>query len=285
MYRSTINGRTAWHNNLRTLLLAALLSSAAACHRQGATGQTVATVDGDPITTSELKVELANLPPASREQARAQVLQAMIDRRLLAAAAEKDKLDKAPAFVLQERRMREVMLAQQAVQASARSSQQPISQTEINTYLDRHPNVGAERRLLIADQIRFPTPPKPVLDALRPTRTLEQIISVLQQRGVAVERGRGQFDTALLPDDAMAQIAKLSPGEPLISINGPTVIASVIVEQRTVPLSQQDQAELARKRMSSERAQASVKQRTDSLRQAATIDYAAGYRPAKPPAR
>lgn len=287
MYRSTINERTAGRNRIRALLLVALLSTAAACQRQGPTGQTVATVDGKPITASELKAELANLPPATREQAKAQVLQAMIDRRLLAAEAEKQKLDKAPTFVLQERRLHEVMLAQQALQSFARSAQQPISQTEINTYLDRHPNVGAARRLLVADQIRFATPPKPVLDALGPTRTLDQVIAVLQQRGVKIERGRGQFDTATLPQDAVAQLDKLAIGEPLISISGPTAIASAIVDQRPAPLAASEQVELARKLIAAERGQASVKQRTDSLRQAATIEYSAGYKPAPtaPPTR
>ncbi|MEN2785580.1 hypothetical protein ABC969_04000 [Sphingomonas qilianensis] len=265
-----------------------MLASTTACNRQEATGQTVAVVNDKGITASELKLELNNVPPASRESVKGQVLQAMIDRRLLAADAEAQKLDKAPGFILQERRMREVMLAQQALQGFAAASRRPISQNDVNAYIDSHPNIAADRRILLVSQVQFTTPSQEVLKALVPTQTIDELVAVLQQNKVAMQRGRAQVDTAAISDEEMAKLASLKPGEPLVSTSGPTSVASAVIEQRAAPLNQSEQEAVARRRIEAERAQKAVKQRTAGLRQAAKISYSDAYKPkpgAKPAAQ
>lgn len=267
------------------LTLGGVLALTAGCDRTAtAGGQTIAVVNGEAITASDLTLELNNLPPAAREQSKAQVLEAMIDRRLLAEDAVEQKRDKVSAFVLEERRMRDVMLAQQTLSAFAQSSRQPVSVNEINDYLDRNPQVGSDRRILLVNQMQFATPPKPVLDAMRGAKSMAAIATLLQSRGIAAQRGRTQMDTAMMPEAELRRLAQSAPGEPLVVINGPATIVSEIVEQRRAPLSEADQQKVVRNRIEAERAQTSVKQQTDALRQAATISYSEEYQPKRAPA-
>ena len=68
-------------------------------------GQVVATVDGEEITARELRAELQGMSfpsPQARKSAEQAALQSIIDRKLLAKAAEEAKLDETPDFALQK---------------------------------------------------------------------------------------------------------------------------------------------------------------------------------------
>src|SRR4051812_49548010 len=100
---------------MRRAMLAALMASAlvvTGCGKK-ATGQTVAVVNGEEISQGELNAELqaANVPAsADRKQVTAQLLQRIIDRKLLAQAAVKDGIDKTPEYISRQRRMNEELL-------------------------------------------------------------------------------------------------------------------------------------------------------------------------------
>src|SRR3954463_10860400 len=84
--------------NRRLVFAIALVFLSSACQKK-ATGQTVAVVNGDEITASELNAELASENASSSgttQQARAQALQNVIDRRLLAQQAKSQGFDKSP---------------------------------------------------------------------------------------------------------------------------------------------------------------------------------------------
>ena len=78
-----------------TTTIVAGMAVLAACNNK-AEGQTVAVVNGQEVTLSELNFELglANIPPGTdKNAARSQVLQTMIDRRLLANQAREEGVD------------------------------------------------------------------------------------------------------------------------------------------------------------------------------------------------
>ena len=91
------------------MLLVLLLG--AGCTRHEVGGQTLARVNGDPITTDDLALEVAALPPGPNQPSRAALLQALIDRKLLAQDARARGEARAADFVRLERRWREQALA------------------------------------------------------------------------------------------------------------------------------------------------------------------------------
>src|SRR5215831_14022696 len=77
-------------------------------------GQVVATVDGNEITTLELKAEMGGFTardPKIQKAAEQQVLQQIILRRLVADEARKQKLDKVSDYTIQVKRGEETLLA------------------------------------------------------------------------------------------------------------------------------------------------------------------------------
>src|SRR5437868_15423272 len=104
------------------IVLACIVSSCEKKHQ----GQTVAVVNNDEITASDLNAELgnANVPAAdATKDVRAQALQRLIDRRLLAQQAKADDLDKSPEFLNQQRRMNEELLINMLVSRQANTAQ------------------------------------------------------------------------------------------------------------------------------------------------------------------
>lgn len=107
---------------LHKLIGAALVGSTlmlAACQQAAPSGQVIATVDGVEITLAELNGEASarNLAIATDPAQRAAAIADLVKRKLLVRAARAQGLDRTPQFVLAERRMREILLAQQVVVA------------------------------------------------------------------------------------------------------------------------------------------------------------------------
>jgi SurA-like N-terminal domain len=92
------------HSVVVVAILGIILSG---CQRK-AEGQTVAVVNGKEITIPELNFALneVKIPEAlDKNSARSQVLQKMIDRRLLADEARNEGIDKTPEFLNRQRQM------------------------------------------------------------------------------------------------------------------------------------------------------------------------------------
>ena len=108
---------TAWHINWSSALPAAAAMLLSACHASPPTGQVIAVVDGVEITLAELNAEARarNLAIGSDRAQRDQAIADLVKRRLLVHAAEARGLDRVPAFILAERRARDILLAQELV--------------------------------------------------------------------------------------------------------------------------------------------------------------------------
>ena len=79
------------------------------------TGQVVAVVNGEEISAQELNAELEglNIPAnADKKAIRKQLLQQIVDRRLLVQVAKEEGLDRDPTYITQQRKMNEQLLVQ-----------------------------------------------------------------------------------------------------------------------------------------------------------------------------
>src|SRR4051794_20899250 len=94
------------------LIVTALVALAVTSCQKKASGQTVAVVNGEEITASELNSELANQKGTVTDttQARNAVLQNLINRKLLVQQAKSDGIDKSPEYVTQLRRTTDDLL-------------------------------------------------------------------------------------------------------------------------------------------------------------------------------
>ena len=104
-------------------------------------GQVVATVDGEEITSLQLRTELGNFgsrDPEVMKAAQQQALQRIIMRKLIAKKAREEKLDKGTDYTLQVERGQEALLAQLYQRKLATKAPQP-TKAEAEAYVTANP--------------------------------------------------------------------------------------------------------------------------------------------------
>lgn len=266
----------------KIVLAVGLALMASACNKK-AEGQTVAVVNGEEITATELNAELANakLPNgADKEQARSRILQSMIDRRLLAQQARTDGLDKSPEFLNRQRKLTEDLLINMYVSRQIDTAQLPPN-SEIEKFETSHPWIFAKREKWYLDQIRFTMPTDAATKAkLKDAKSLEAVAAALQGSGVAFTRQKNQLDTAIIPQNIYGQLMTADPGEPFIIPVGNQAVASVIVSREANPLTGEQARSVAVTAMRRQQASTLMQTRLKTARQGAKIEYKEGFAPA-----
>lgn len=251
------------------------------CNRK-AEGQTVAVVNGEEITLPDLNFALgaAKIPDnADKAAVRNQVLQQLIDRRLLVEQAKKEGVDKTPEFLNRERRAEEDLLISMMAARRLNTSQLP-SDSDVQAYITAHPGAFANRETWSLDQVVYPTPTdKGIIAELQATHGIDAIIAVLQKHNIRFVRQKNQLDTALVPPDLYSKVAGLPAGEPFIVPVGDRSVASSITAKEPHPLTGDDAKPVAVTMIRKTTTTKSLQDLLKSLRGQAKIDYQPGFAP------
>jgi EpsD family peptidyl-prolyl cis-trans isomerase len=277
--------------NLAPLACVALV----ACHIPGLpggskapSGQVVATVDGEEITLSELRAELAGAQaPASPQAAKLMeeaALRQIIIRHIMAKAAHDQQLDKTPAFAIEKARANQGLLTQALQRQLAANSPAP-SRSDAEAYVAAHPGMFAERKLLTVDQIRMARPKtEEDLKAFLPLKTLPEFETLLTQKGIQYQRTASVIDTGSTDPNMIAQIEKLPPGEVfMVPANG-MVLANQIRDSHLAPFTGDAAVNYAMGVLRSQRVQEAVGKGVENLvkSKVSTVKYNDAYKPTQP---
>lgn len=268
------------HSLVAVAVLAVVLSG---CQRK-AEGQTVAVVNGREITIPELNFALneVKIPDSfDKNAARTQILQKLIDRRLLADEARKEGIDKSPEYLNRQRQMGEDLLISMLAARRMNTAQLP-SDREVETYIASNPQAFANREEWSLDQVLYPTQKDPAVTAeIAKTKTLDELIGVLQQHKVSFSRQKNRLDTAVIPAQLYSKINALPAGEPFAFPVGDRTIASTILSREPKALTGDEAKPLAVQAMRKSQTQKSLEALLKSLRGTAKIEYQPGYAPKK----
>ncbi len=247
-------------------------------------GQVVAVVNGDEISIQELNAEFqgAAIPDnADRKKIRRDVLQRLIDRKLIVQKAREQGLDKTPEYIAQQRKLEENLLVSILGQKLAQTVPMPDDR-DVKQYILDHPTQFAQRQQLLLDQIQFEAPSDlKKLMTLKDAHSLDDVAVGLQALKLNFSRGKGVIDTGRLDPELMKKINELPPGEPFVLPSNGQFVASVIVARQNVTtppnVAQQASAEIVRRRALVAESRAQVAR----ARAAAEIKYQPGYEPEK----
>ena len=268
----------------RIVTIVAGMAVLAACNNK-AEGQTVAVVNGQEITLSELNFELglANIPAGTdKTAARSQVLQTMIDRRLLANQAKEEGVDTTPDFISRRRRGEEDLLISMLSTQRLKSVALP-SVRETDAFIASHPAMFAKREIWDLAQIQYQPPANAAFQSeIEKTTSFAGLLAVLQKNNVAFVQQKNRLDTAVVPGELFQKISSLPNGEPFIVRVGDRAIASVITAREARPLLGEQARPVAAEAMRKEQSAKDMANRVSSLRKAAKIEYQKGFAPAKP---
>ena len=270
----------------RLALVAIAFLGLQACNAEP-TGQVLAVVNGEEITQGELNAEISELRiPAGgdKDAIRTQILQQIIDRRLMAQVAKEEGFDRDPEFLTRERRLKEELLVQMYGKKAAESVRVPDGPA-VKKYLAENPGKFADRAAYMVDQIVFEFPgDRKVLTALEADKTLAEVENTLSRFNIKFSRGETSLDSAAVPAPVLKQILALPPGEPFVIPAQGRVTVSVITGRQPVPTTEQEAAPLAAQEMRQESLTKVLQARLDEARAKADIAYQDGMEPKAPAA-
>ncbi len=246
------------------------------------TGQVIAIVNGEEITQQELNAELEQLqsePAGEKSAIRKQVLQQIVDRRLMAQVAKEERIDRDPLYVIRERRLQEELLVQMYGKKAADATRVPNS-AAVQKYMQANPNKFSQRTAYIVDQISFEMPDDPaVLKQLESTKTLAEVEQALLSLKIPFGKGKNSIDSFSVPAPVMKQILALPAGEPFIIPTQGKVVVSVITGRQPVAVNDREVAPLAAQSMRAENLGKVLQARLDEAKAKAKITYQDDFAP------
>lgn len=249
------------------------------------TGQVVATVDGEEITSLQLRAELGSFGSRDPEVMRAaqqQALQRIIVRKLMADEAKNEKLDNSADYTIQVERGQETLLAQ-LYQRKLASKLPPPSKQEAEAFVAANPARFAQRKVLFVDQVI--TGPNKIAPArLRPLKTLDEVKAMLDAESVQYQTNAVVLDTLSADPRLVAGISNLPPGEVFVIPQGGALLFNNVGATRSVPFTGEMATAYAMNILRQQKAQQVIVKKVEAVRKAAEpkIAYNDAYKPPAP---
>ena len=245
-------------------------------------GQVVAVVNGQEITQGELNAELGGqqIPPnADRKAVMAQLLQQIVNRKLLVGRAKEQGLDKSPTYLGQVQRAQDAVLINMLASNVGKTIVVPDAAAAQN-FMTQNASLFADRKRYQLDQLAFQATPDPALVAkLKAAKTMADVETALKGAGVQFQHGTGQLDTAAIPPVAARQIAALPTGMPFLVPQNGQIVVSVIKSSEGVPVPPAQAQPAAIELLRRQAAEQAMRKQVDSARASAKITYAPGFAP------
>lgn len=265
------------------ITLTAGLAVTGGCAKK-AEGQVAAVVNGDEITLQEVNAEmgLQQAPPGvEKDSARQGALQRIVNRRLLAQAAKDDGLDKSPEYLIRRTALDDALLVQTLAKKINATIKVPESR-QIDAWVAQRPAMFAARSILTIDRLQFAAKIDPSLvTQLEAAHSLDAVVETLRTNKIEFRRDKGEIDTARLNPALVKQILALPQGEPFILPQDGLYVAGVVVSSRPAPVEGDKVRPLAVSALRDEQLNKAVESRLTTARQAAKIEYQAGFAPPK----
>lgn len=276
-FRATVSGWRYW---VMVVAAAAVVAGAGyaaykAWRHEQLRKETVATVNDKPITRTDLAAEVIASGADFKQlnaAARKQLLDRVIERRLLVDVAAKQGLNTDPRTAALRARADESFLANLVMQRFAGTPPQPPSEQDARKFMAAHPAMFAQRQTFVIDGFNcvlssIPTNPQVVFASLDSTeRYLEEI--------KAPHRRRLQtLGSADLPTPAIDVLLKIKPGDVFVMPMGRTILIGSVVNRLPANTPPEIQLETARSVLEKQQTEARLRAAVDELRSKAAIRY------------
>lgn len=251
-------------------LAAAACGVLAACNNgaKTPTGQVVATLGRQEITMRDVRAELGNYNAPDAKTLKAAenaALRNIIGRDIVADEARKEGLEKTPDFALAKQRAIDSLLVQ-ALQQKVASQVPPATKDEAQRFVDAHPDMFAQRKIYVLDQIQMRRPSDPsIVKALEPLKTFDQIQALLNQDKIPFQRDTAALDALSADPRLIEAIQKLPPGELFVLPAGQLLTVNQIKDTKIEPVPADKAVPLAEQIITRQRTEDAVRKRFQQL--------------------
>ena len=274
----------------RRFFFALLLGCAATTAGCGQSDEKIATdavavkVNSDEITMHQVNQVLArspNVTPDIAARARREIVDQLIDRHLASQQALERRLDRSPDVVQAIEAARTEVLARAYLQQLLAAQAKP-ARDEISKYYAEHPELFAQRRLYILEEIVVASKEGIAValhDWAAKARSMQEIADWLKSRGIQYTMNRGGGAAEQIPLEILPKLQGMKEGDIRVIGNaGGSINVIRVIATAAAPV---DEATAARRiqqfllnRRSSELVAAEIRRLKDQAR----IEYVGEFR-------
>jgi EpsD family peptidyl-prolyl cis-trans isomerase len=249
-------------------------------------GETVATVAGDKISESELNLAVSRrgeLDEAQAAEAKSRLLQALIDQRLVAQAAEKAGLDKDPAVAVAMEQASRQVLAEAYAERSFKDVAQP-TEAEIAAYYEQHPELFSQRRIYRIQELELKLESSRMTEVearLKSAHSMGDFVNWLKEQDIEGKSAVAVKPAEQIPATLLARLSRMKDGQVTILPGRPGhVLIQQLQESQLQPVSLEQAKSAIERALVTQKRKELMEADLKKLREAAKIDYASGYAPA-----
>lgn len=222
------------------ILVAATLSACGDKAKEKKPGQALASVNGEEVTVLQLNEELqrAGVTAAQQDAASKQLLQVLIDRQLLQAAAAKENLDRDPKVMQAIDRAKSLIVAQAYLQKRVGNVAKPTAK-EVEDYFNAHPEFFSNRKQFSMSEIVIAandlTPE--VRTAADSAKSLEEVAVWMDAHKMKYGRTQITRSTADIPPQLSSKLLGMPKGQLFAVKEGQRAMFISVNEVKDAPVS------------------------------------------------
>lgn len=268
--------------------LAALAVLLSACEKPATPtkSETVATVAGDKISQAELDLavsRLGTLDETQTAEAQRKFLQALIDQRLVAQAAQKAGIDKDPAVEIAMAQASRQALAEAYVERNFKDVAKP-TEDEITEYYNLHPELFSQRRIYRIQELDLQVEPSRVAEVeakLKSSHSLGDFVNWVKEQGIDGKTAVAVKPAEQIPAPLLARLSQMKDGEvTVISTRPGQVLIEQLLESQLQPVTQAQVHSAIERALMTEKRKKLMEADLQKLREATPVEYASGFAPA-----
>jgi EpsD family peptidyl-prolyl cis-trans isomerase len=240
--------------------------------------QVAAKVNSEEITVHQVNNVLArnpNLPPEAAARAKRQVVERLVDQQLAVQQALEAKLDRSPQVVQALEAAKDEILARAYLRQVA-ARQAKATPEEIKQYYAEHPELFAQRRLYVLEEITF-VPRDEIGAELRAElpglRTMQAIAEWLKTREVQFTVNRGARAAEQIPIEMLPRLQGMKDGDIQVLESGERLIVVRVVATKPAPVDEAKAAPAIQQFLFNRRSSEVIAEEIKRLKGAAKIEY------------
>ncbi len=245
-----------------------------------------AKVGNDTISEFELGRAVARLGPmnaVASAEARAKVLEALVDQYLVSNAAKNAKLDQIPEVAMAMQQAQRQVLVEAYMERLFKDLPKPANGA-IQDYYEQHPELFAQRKVYRVQELDLQVSPGRIAEMesqLKQSRSLAEFTEWLKKQGISVKSGEAVKPAEKIPPIMLAQLANMKDGQAVVMpVDAERVSVLQLLGSQAQPVSREQARDAIAQLILVEKRKVLLETEIHKLRESGKIDYASGFAPA-----
>lgn len=274
------------HATFIALTVFAVLLSGCEKPATPAKSETVATVAGEKISAAELNLALSRLGELNEAQAaeaKGKLLQALVDQRLVAQAAQKAGLDKEPTVEITMAQASRQVLVEAYAERNFKDVAKP-SETEIADYYNQHPELFSQRRIYRVQELELKADPSRLSEIeakLKSAHSMGDFVNWLKEQGIEGKSAVAVRPAEEIPLPLLGRLSQMKDGQVTVFSARPGhVLIQQLLQSQLQPVSLEQSKSAIERALTAQKRKELMDADLKKLREAGKIEYTSGYAPA-----